>query len=164
MSPEEDTHDPPRGGDLSLSQLIGDLSVVVTKVFEGSAGEFVATSEIHEAVHRKTVLALDVLEHDQAALLVFHEQFRPDGEFTESDGKGLRRDRICKNSLPYIRRRLPKTAAYHLAGDLGTPKVVKILGLILLLGTGLFVLEGMKAETVEETIPAPTIDRLCIAD
>ena len=73
MAPEEDAHDPPRGGDLGLPQLIGDGCVVAAKVLEAGAGEFIAPSKFYETVHREPVFPLNVLKDHQATLLVLNE-------------------------------------------------------------------------------------------
>ena len=79
-APEEDAHDAPSGGDLTVTKLLRHDGVVFAQILERGADEFVTTSKLDENFHGQLILALNVLEYDQAALFVLYEEFRPEGK------------------------------------------------------------------------------------
>ena len=56
-----------------MAEIIGDLSIVLAELFKRGAGKFVTPSEFHEAIHGQLIFTLNVLENDEAALLVLDE-------------------------------------------------------------------------------------------
>ena len=59
-------------------QLLRHDGVVPAEILEGRPRQFVPARQLDEAFHRQLILTLNVLEHDEAAPLVFDEQFGPD--------------------------------------------------------------------------------------
>ena len=56
-----------------MAEIIGDLSIVLAELFKRGAGKFVTPREFNEAIHGQLIFPLNVLENDEAALLVLDE-------------------------------------------------------------------------------------------